>query len=168
MAILKIVEYPEPILSKKCEQVETIDQSIRTLAKDMAETMYDAPGVGLAAPQVGINKRLIVLDPNAGLKDQPSLLLSLINPEIIASDGKVESEEGCLSIPGLKETINRFEKISVKALDLEGKEVKIEADNFLAIILQHEIDHLNGILFIDHLSRLKQKIIKTQLKKNAS
>lgn len=168
MALLKIVEYPDPILRKECAEISNIDQNIRKLVEDMSETMYEAPGVGLAAPQIGENIKLIVLDPNAGLEDEPSQFLSLINPVITACSGKVDSEEGCLSIPGIKETIKRHEKITVTALDLEGKDIKIDADGFLAIVLQHEIDHINGVLFIDHLSRLKQKIVKAKIKKNAS
>ncbi len=133
----------------------------------MAETMYDAPGVGLAAPQVGANIQLIVLDPNAGVEDQPSQLYTLINPRIVKHEGKVESEEGCLSIVGIKETINRYEKVVVEAVTLDEKEIKIDAEDFLAIILQHEIDHLNGVLVIDYLSRLKQTIVKSKIKKNA-
>lgn len=168
MAIINIVEYPDPILREECIEITNINQNIRKLVQDMSDTMYDAPGVGLAAPQIGENIRLIVLDPNAGLEDEPSQFISLINPEIIGAEGKVESEEGCLSIPGIKETIKRHEKITVSALDLEGKKVTIQADGFLAIVLQHEIDHINGILFIDYLSRLKQKVVKAKLKKNAN
>lgn len=168
MAILEIVEYPDSRLKQDCEIVETLDDSIRELLDNMVETMYDAPGVGLAAPQVGILQRIIVVDP--GPEDPESeetqgRLHKLINPEIVESHGNVDSEEGCLSIPGIRETIKRYEQVVVEALNENGEEVRIEADGFLSIVLQHEIDHLHGVLFIDHLSRLKQKLVKSKIKK---
>ena len=166
MAILEIVNYPDQRLREECEDITEFNQEIKTLAKDMAETMYEAPGVGLAGPQVGVLKNIIVLDQYSGSEEHDNELLTLINPRIVKTEGdKVSSEEGCLSIPGLKETVKRFEKVNVLAQDINGEEVKIEADNFLSIILQHEIDHLNGILFIDHLSRLKQRMVKSKIKK---
>ncbi len=169
MAILEIVKYPDQRLREECEDITEFNQDIKKLAKDMAETMYEAPGVGLAGPQIGVLKNIIVLDQHSGSEDHENQLLTLINPEIVEGSGKVNSEEGCLSIPGLKETVKRFEKVSVKAKDVDGKDLEIEADEFLAIVLQHEIDHLNGVLFIDHLSKLKQRLAKAKIKKaNAS
>jgi peptide deformylase len=168
MPVLEIVEYPDSRLKQECQLVEEVSEETRTLLADMAETMYEAPGVGLAAPQIGILQRIIVVDPGPEDPDDEEAkgqLFKLINPEIVESAGKVDSEEGCLSIPGIRETIKRFERVVVEALDENGQEVTIEADGFLAIVLQHEIDHLDGILFIDHLSRLKQKLVKSKIKK---
>lgn len=166
MAILEIVNYPDQRLREECEDITEFNQEIKTLAENMAETMYDAPGVGLAGPQVGVLKNIIVLDQYSGSEENDNQLLTLINPKIVKAEGeKVKSEEGCLSIPGLKETIKRFEKVKVNAKDIDGKDIEIEADEFLSIILQHEIDHLNGVLFIDHLSKLKQRLVKAKIKK---
>lgn len=168
MPLLEIVEFPNSGLKETCAPVSEVTDEIRTLLNDMAETMYDAPGVGLAAPQIGIQKRIIVID--AGPEDPEDEevtgeLFKLINPEILELEGQVSSEEGCLSIPGIKETIKRAERVTVRALNENGEEITIDADGFLAIVLQHEIDHLNGVLFIDHLSRLKQKLVKAKIKK---
>jgi len=168
MALLEIVEFPNPGLKENCAEVTEVTDEIKTLLEDMAETMYDAPGVGLAAPQIGIQKRIIVVDPgpkNPEDENETGELYKLVNPEIIKSEGQVDSEEGCLSIPGIKETIKRSQRVVVKALNEDGEEINIDADGFLAIVLQHEIDHLNGVLFIDHLSRLKQKLVKAKIKK---
>ncbi len=158
MSILEIIEYPDPRLRQKCEPAKKVDDRIRDLLNDMAETMYDAPGVGLAAAQVGIKERLIVVDVG---EDEESgrvpKLYKLVNPEIIESSGKIEYEEGCLSIPGPKEVVKRPGEVIVEALDENGKKITIEAEGLLAVCLQHEIDHLNGVLFIDHLSRLKRE-----------
>jgi len=169
MPVLEIVKYPDQRLREECEDIIDFNQEIKTLAKDMAETMYDAPGVGLAGPQIGVLKNIIVLDQYSGSEEHDNQLLTLINPKIVEGSGKVSSEEACLSIPGLKETVKRFEKVSVQAKDVDGKDLEIEADEFLSIVLQHEIDHLNGVLFIDHLSKLKQRLVKAKIKKaNAS
>jgi peptide deformylase len=165
MAILEIKEYPDPILKQKAKPVEHIDDSIRRLLDDMVETMYAAPGVGLAAPQVGVSLRVIVVD--ASPKDEGAKLMKLINPVITHSEGSISDEEGCLSIPEISGEVVRAKKISVEALDENGKPVSFTTDTFLARVIQHEIDHLNGILFIDRLSRLKQDLIKRKLKKRA-
>ncbi len=163
MAILKILHYPDPLLKKVAEPVTTFDDQLKVLAADMAETMYAAPGVGLAAPQVGIAKRMVVID--CAPKDAPPQLLSVVNPEIIAREDEVCEEEGCLSVPGFYARVPRSRKVRVRYLDLNGREVEMEADGLLAICFQHEIDHLNGILFVDHLSPLKKGMFRKKYKK---
>ncbi|WP_308389783.1 peptide deformylase [Acidithiobacillus sp. AMEEHan] len=161
MALLKIVEYPDTRLKGLAQPVARIDREIRQLADDMAETMYDAPGIGLAAPQVAAEQRLIVVDVSDGRNE----LLTLINPEIIEKFGEEEMKEGCLSVPGVLETVRRAERVKVRAQDVQGKTLELEADGLLAVCLQHEIDHLNGVLFVDHLSRLKQNLIRRKAEK---
>ncbi|MEY2342252.1 peptide deformylase [Acidithiobacillus sp. IBUN Pt1247-S3] len=161
MALLKIVEYPDTRLKGMAQPVARIDREIRQLADDMAETMYDAPGIGLAAPQVAAGQRLIVVDVSDGRNE----LLTLINPEIIDKIGEEEMKEGCLSVPGVLETVRRAERVTVRAQDVAGKTLELEADGLLAVCLQHEIDHLNGVLFVDHLSRLKQSVIRRKADK---
>ncbi len=161
MALLQIVEYPDPRLKNLAQPVARIDREIQKLADDMAETMYDAPGIGLAAPQVAAAQRVIVVD----VSENRNELLTLVNPEIIASSGEEEMKEGCLSVPGVLETVRRAERVKVRAQDLLGKTLELEADGLLAVCLQHEIDHLNGILFVDHLSRLKQGLIRRKSEK---
>ncbi len=163
MAILRILHYPEPVLAKKAVPVAAVNDEIKKLAADMAETMYAAPGVGLAAPQVGISQRLIVLDC-AG-KDEPPNLIAAINPEIIASEGECFEEEGCLSVPAFYARVKRSETVKVRYRDLENREVEMETDGLLAIAFQHEIDHLDGVLFVDHLSSLKKSMFKKKYKK---
>lgn len=163
MAIRKILHYPDPVLSRMCKPVETVDEQIRTLAADMAETMYAAPGVGLAAPQVGVSQRVIVLDCSG--KDAEPHLISAINPEILAAEEDCYEEEGCLSVPGYYANVNRKARVRVRFLDLEGKTQEMEADGLLAVAFQHEIDHLNGILFVDHLSPLKKGLFRKKYKK---
>jgi peptide deformylase len=163
MAILEILHYPNPILKERTRAVESIDSFLRQLVKDMAETMYAAPGVGLAAPQVGHSVRVAVLDITRA--DQPKNLLVLINPEIVAAEGECTWDEGCLSIPDCNEEIKRREKVTVRYQDLEGHTQEITGEDLLAIALQHEIDHLDGILFIDRLSRLKRDFVKRRLRK---
>lgn len=165
MAILEIREYPDPILKQKAKPVEQVGEIIQRLLDDMVETMYAAPGVGLAAPQVGISLRVIVVD--ASPRDENSQLMKLINPIITYAEGAISGEEGCLSIPDITGEVVRAKKISVEALDEQGKPVNFTTDTFLARVIQHEIDHLDGILFIDRLSRLKQDLIKRKLKKRA-
>lgn len=160
MSVLKILTYPDPILRKKANPVEVIDGRIEKLVEDMAETMYAAPGIGLAAPQVGESLRVITLDATREEKG----LIVLINPEIISSEGECAEEEGCLSIPDFKEAIPRKKKILVKGLDTSGKERQIPAEGLLAIGFQHEIDHLDGILIIDRISRLKRDFFKKKLR----
>lgn len=151
MAILNIVTEPAEVLRKKAKPVTKINASIRRLLDDMAETMYAAPGVGLAAPQVGVSKRLIVVDPQDGTTG----LLQLVNPEIIEAEGWAKGTEGCLSVPGYVGDVYRHTKVRVKALDRNGRKVWIDAEGFLAVILQHEIDHLDGILYIDKCTDLR-------------
>ncbi|MDO4162713.1 MAG: peptide deformylase [Pseudomonadota bacterium] len=167
MAVLKLYTYPDNILRQKCHKVTKVDDELRRFLDDMLETMYVDKGVGLAAPQVGSDKRIIVIDPNPSDEDlsarQP---MYLINPEIIwRSDETVMFCEGCLSLPNQSAEVERHEKIRVHYTDYHGKEQEILAEDFLAIILQHEIDHLDGILYIDHLSRLKRSRLLKKLEK---
>ena len=162
MSILNIDVYPALVLKMKTEKILNIDDSIRQLAEDMLETMYKAPGVGLAAPQIGCSISLVVADP--GEKDKPSPLI-LINPEITAHEGQTGITEGCLSVPGYTAEVVRHQKIIVKAYTLDEKEVELTLEDFPAIVLQHELDHLHGILFIDRISRLKRNIYDRKLKK---
>lgn len=168
MAVLPILIYPDPILNQKSMPVEIIDDEIVNLAENMLETMYQAPGtgVGLAAPQVGRNQRLIVIDINRRAEEPgDSKPIILVNPEIVESEGEIIYDEGCLSVPGYTVDITRSEKIKVCGLDLQGNSVEIKADELLAIILQHEIDHLDGNLIIDHVSSLKRELYRRKLKK---
>ena len=161
MSILKILTYPDPVLKKKAKPVEMINVRIKNLVEDMLETMYAAPGIGLAAPQVGESLRVITVD----VTRKEEGLIVLINPEIISGEGECTEEEGCLSVPDLKEIVQRKEKVLVKGLDLEGRKIQIPAEGLLAIAFQHEIDHLDGILIIDRVSRLKRGIFKKKLRK---
>jgi peptide deformylase len=161
MALLEILHYPDKRLRTVAEPVEVVDDSIRSLIDDMFETMYAAPGIGLAATQVNVHKRVIVMDLSAE-KNEP---LCLINPEIIESDGVEQTEEGCLSVPDIFETVERAERVVVKALDRDGKEFRLEADGLLAVCIQHEMDHLLGNLFVDYLSPLKQMRVKKKIQK---
>jgi len=163
LAVLEIIKYPHPLLKKRSREVDLIDGEIKRLVQDMIETMYHANGIGLAACQVGVSRRVIVIDVSP--IDPSQSLIALINPEIISEEGEIENEEGCLSVPDCVERIRRREKISVKGLSLEGKEVEISGEGILAIALQHEIDHLNGILILDRMSRLKREMYRSKLKK---
>jgi len=163
MGILRIYHYPEPVLNQPAAPVSAIDDALRQLATDMAETMYAAPGVGLAAPQVGIGKRLIVLDC-AG-KDEPPQLVTAVNPEIIAREGEAFEEEGCLSVPDYYARVARAAKVRVRYLGLDGESRELEAEGLWAVCFQHEIDHLDGILFVDHLSPLKKSLFRKKYKK---
>ncbi len=160
---LEIVKYPEPSLKEACTRVEELTPELKETIDNMVETMYEDDGVGLAAPQVGLQKRLIVIDPS-GPKERTALQV-IINPEIVASEGKVDSEEACLSCPSFNCVIKRSEKVTVTGTDLEGNEIKIEADDFLAIVLQHEIDHLDGTLIVDRVGRLKRAMYDKKIKK---
>ena len=164
MTIRKILIEPDPLLRKISVSVEKVDSKIQQIMDDMLETMYDAPGIGLAAIQIGIPKRIIVIDlAKEGEKKNP---LYIINPQIVfKSDNEATYEEGCLSIPGQFANIQRPEKCTVKYLDYEGKEKEIKTEGLLATCIQHEIDHLNGILFIDYLSKLKKTMIIKKLSK---
>jgi peptide deformylase len=163
MSLLPILLFPDPRLKKMAAPVRNIDESIIRLTRDMAETMYDAPGIGLAATQVNVHKRVIVID----VSETRDRLLSFINPEIVESQGRQVREEGCLSAPGIYDKVERAESVVVRYLDLEGREQTIEADGLLAVCLQHEIEHLSGKIFIERLSRLKQMRIKAKLTKQA-
>ncbi|GAB3259603.1 peptide deformylase [Chitinimonas naiadis] len=162
MAILNILHYPDERLHKVAKPVDKVDDEIRQLIDDMAETMYQAPGIGLAATQVDYHKRVIVID----VSEDKTGLIALINPRIIAADGNVMFEEGCLSVPGIYEEVERAEHVVVEALDRNGKSFKLQADGLLAICIQHEMDHLDGKVFVEKLSRLKQTRILSRLKKN--
>lgn len=159
----EILVWPQDCLKEKAAEIKDIDFDIVTLAEDMAQTMYAAPGVGLAAPQVGISKRLIVLDPQA--KTGPRNLTAIINPVIVEGEGKETAEEMCLSVPNFAVEIPRYTHILVKGVDLQGKPVEIEAEDFLARILQHEIDHLNGQVILGFASSLKRSIYLKKVKK---
>lgn len=161
MAILNILHYPDERLHTVAKPVSEVNDDVRKLVDDMAETMYAAPGIGLAATQVNVHKQVIVIDISEAKND----LLVLINPEIVTTDGSAEREEGCLSVPGIYETVVRAERIRVRARDREGKPFTLDADGLLAVCIQHEMDHLKGKVFVEYLSRLKQSRIKTRLKK---
>lgn len=163
MAILHICTYPEKILSQPAEPITEINEEVVKLVDHMAETMYSAPGIGLAATQVGVAKQVLVAD--IAPRRPESELIVLINPEIVAAEGQVIFEEGCLSVPDYQAEVKRHEKVTVRGLNLKGEEVEIEAEGLLAIVLQHEIDHLNGKLFIDRLSKLKRDLYKRRMKK---
>jgi len=161
MALLHILRYPDERLHTVAARVERVDNEIRQLIKDMAETMYAAPGVGLAATQVDVHKRVIVID----VSEERDQLKTFINPELVATEGESEFEEGCLSVPGIFEKVRRADRITVCALDAEGKPFTLEADGLLAVCIQHEMDHLEGKVFVEYLSRLKQQRILKKLKK---
>jgi peptide deformylase len=163
MAIREILEYPDPRLREVAKPVEKVDDEIRRLCEDMAETMYAAPGVGLAATQIGVGLRIFVIDI-AG-EDEPSDLRVFINPELLELDGTQVWNEGCLSFPGVSEEIKRAEHVKVRALDASGKSFELEATGLLAVAIQHENDHLNGVLMIDKLNALKRRMMGRKLQK---
>ena len=163
MAILHICTYPEEILGQRAELITEIDEEVITLVDHMVETMYNAPGIGFAATQVGVAKQLLVAD--IAPRGPESELIVLINPEIVAAEGEVIFEEGCLSVPDYQAEVKRHEKVTVRGLNLQGEEIEIKAEGLLAIVLQHEIDHLNGMLFIDRLSKLKRDLYKRRRRK---
>lgn len=152
MPLREIVTYPSPLLREKCADVSTFDDSLHRLVNDMSLTMYASSGIGLAACQIGVLQRVALVD----VSEQQDQKLVLINPEIVTREGTVSSEEGCLSIPEYRDTIKRDEHIVVRAQNIEGEEFELSASGILSICIQHEVDHLNGILFVDHLSRLKR------------
>ena len=161
MAKLKILEFPDPRLRKKAAPVEVVDDALRALIADMFETMYDAPGIGLAATQVDVHRRLLVADVSSD-KSEPHVL---INPEILEKDGVTVTDEGCLSVPGYYEEVERAEHIRVRFLDQGGEQTEMEATGLLAVCIQHEIDHLDGKLFVDYLSEAKRQRIRKKLEK---
>jgi peptide deformylase len=161
MALLQILEFPDPRLRTRAQPVTHVDAALRTLIDDMFETMYAAPGIGLAATQVNVAKRVLVIDLSEK-RDQP---LALINPEVLERTGVEETEEGCLSVPGYFDKVTRAEKIRVRALDRDGKQIEFAAEGLLAVCIQHEIDHLDGKLFVDYLSELKRTRIRKKLEK---
>ena len=161
MALLDILEFPDPRLRTKASLINNVDGKLATFADDMLETMYTAPGVGLAASQVNFHKRLIVID----VTEEKKSPLILINPEIITREGDMETEVGCLSIPGFWETVRRSENIQLKAINRQGEEFTLEAEGFLAVCIQHEMDHLEGKLFVDYISKTKRQMIRKKLLK---
>lgn len=165
MAVLTILHYPDPRLRERAEPVRAVDSAIAALVSDMAETMYAAPGVGLAAPQVGVSKRIFVID--IADEDEPSDLKVFINPEILHQDGAITWKEGCLSFPDVAEEIRRAERVRVRALGLDGEPFELEAEGLLAVAIQHENDHLDGVLMVDKLSAIKRKLVGRRLAKAA-
>jgi peptide deformylase len=165
MAIRSILLYPDKRLRTPGEPVREVTAEVRALIEDMKETMYAAPGCGLAAPQIGVSLRLFIVDTAAD--DEPSELRVFINPEIVARDGKVVWEEGCLSFPGIHEEIERAQSVTVRALDEAGKPFELTADGLLGVAIQHENDHLDGVLMIDHMGVLKRKLALRKLQKRA-
>jgi len=163
MTIRKIITYPHPVLREKAKKIKEIDDDIKQLAADMGETMYNAPGVGLAANQVGIARQIVVVDISKEENEKKCIVL--INPVISEGEGSIVGEEGCLSVREYESKVKRFQKIRVTALDIEGKELDFEAEDRFARIIQHEVDHLLGTLFIDRISRLKLTMYKKKLKK---
>ncbi|MBN8764656.1 MAG: peptide deformylase [Thiobacillus sp. 63-78] len=163
MARLDILHYPDARLHTVAKPVKGVDDRIRTLVDDMAETMYAAPGIGLAATQVDVHERVIVID----VSETHDQLRVFINPEIIAQSGTEESEEGCLSVPGIFDKVTRAERVTVRALDRDGQSFELDADGLLAVCIQHEMDHLMGKVFVDYLSSLKRNRIRTKLLKQA-
>ena len=165
MAILNILKFPDERLRTKATPVERVDKSIQRLASDMLETMYHAEGIGLAATQVDVHKALLVADVDRERSMGQNDPLCLINPELIEQRGETQFEEGCLSVPGCSAMVKRAEQITVRALGLDGKSMTLEADGLLAICIQHEMDHLQGKLFIDHLSPLKRSLVLAKMRK---
>jgi peptide deformylase len=161
MALLDILRFPDPRLRTQAKSVQQVDERLRQLIDDMFETMYQAPGIGLAATQVNVHKRIIVIDTSQE-QNQP---LVFINPEILEQDGTEETDEGCLSVPGIYERVQRAEHIRMRALGRDGEAFELEADGLLAVCVQHEIDHLDGKLFVDYLSQLKRRRIRKKLEK---
>ena len=163
MAIREIIQYPDERLHKVAKPVQTVSEDIRRLIDDMADTMYAAPGVGLAATQVDVHLRVIVID----ISEDRNNLNVFVNPEILERRGECELEEGCLSVPGVYDRVTRAEWIRVRALDRDGKSFELEAEGLLAVCIQHEMDHLEGKVFVEYLSQLKQNRIKTKMRKRA-
>jgi len=167
MALLEIKKYPERVLREKASPVTKIDGEIQRLIDDMVETMYAAPGIGLAAPQVGISKRIIIIDVSMKEGEKTPLIV-LINPEIVEGEGEIESEEGCLSLPGYITTVKRSERVIVRGLNRDGRPIEIEGEGLLSRALQHECDHLDGVLLIDRVSSIKREFFKKRYQKALS
>jgi peptide deformylase len=161
MALLPILHYPDPRLHKVAAPVAAVDDRIRRLVKNMAETMYAAPGIGLAATQVDVHERVLIID----ISETRDQLQAFINPEILERFGEAETEEGCLSVPGIYDKVKRAERVKVQALNTQGEKFTLEAEGMLAVCIQHEIDHLDGKVFVEYLSRLKQQRIAAKLRK---
>ncbi|HGE71536.1 TPA: peptide deformylase [Candidatus Poribacteria bacterium] len=163
MANLGITKYGNPVLRKVAEPVTEINDEIKKIVNDMLDTLYASEGVGIAAPQIGVSKRIIIIDTNPTEASVKPLVI--INPEIVEVSGEIKEQEGCLSIPDVRGEVKRYERVVVERLDLDGNKIRVEGTDLLARALQHEIDHINGKLFIDHLSKLKQQLLKNQLRK---
>ncbi len=163
MSLLPIRIYPDPVLRRKCPPVESFDEDLRRLAADMVETMHAAPGVGLAAPQVGVELRIALVDLSVG--EDPDQLLTLVNPEILEQEGREVDVEGCLSLPGITDKVPRPYKLRLKAQDLQGETFELEAEDWMARAICHELDHLDGVLFFDHIRGLRKEKVRRQLKK---
>ncbi|GMR15732.1 MAG: peptide deformylase [Gammaproteobacteria bacterium] len=161
MAILNILHFPDDRLRTKAKKVSEVTEKHRALINNMLETMYDAPGIGLAATQVNVHERILVID----ISEEKNDPIVLINPEILEKDGDQEFDEGCLSVPGIYETVHRADKVRIKALNKEGENIEMSAEGLLAVCIQHEIDHLDGKLFVDYLSQLKKQRIRKKLEK---
>jgi peptide deformylase len=166
VTIRKIIYYPDDVLRQETRPVDEVDDEVRALVDDMIETMYDAQGIGLAAPQIGVLDRITVIDTRSGAEDEEPDLHVLINPEIVwTSEETGTYDEGCLSIPGVYEEVERPERVRVRALDRDGEPYEIEADGLLSVCIQHEVDHLDGVLFLDHISGLKRRMLMKKYKK---
>jgi len=163
MAVLEILKYPHPALKKPCKEVEEIDEETKKFIQDMAETMYAANGIGLAACQVGVSRKIIVLDVSP--LDPKHDLFAVINPEIVTGEGEIDHEEGCLSVPDCFEKVRRKEKVCVRGISPDGKRMEIGVEGILALAFQHEIDHLNGVLILDRISGLKRELYRRKLRK---
>ncbi|MGH8802451.1 MAG: peptide deformylase [Casimicrobiaceae bacterium] len=161
MALLSILEYPDPRLKKVAAPVAAVTPEIRKLIADMAETMYSVPGVGLAATQVNVHKQVLILD----VSEHRDELRAFINPVLLEAEGEVENEEGCLSVPGYYDKVSRAERVRVRALDEHGESFELRADGLLAVCIQHEMDHLRGMVFVDYLSPLKRARVAARLRK---
>lgn len=160
MSLKEVIIYPDPVIKKKSESLEEVNEEIKKLIEDMAETMYASRGVGLAAVQIGVLKRIIVVNVGEGL-------IAMVNPEILENEGESQMEEGCLCLPGVLIDVKRSEKVKVKGLNEKGEEVVVDAEGLLARAFQHEVDHLNGILIIDKVSRIKRELLTNNLRKQA-
>ena len=163
MAIREICKYPDPVLRKKAVPVKVVDDDLRQLVDDMVETMYAEPGVGLAAPQIGVSLRLLVTDITVG--ERSDSLIVLVNPQIVSASGRVTEEEGCLSIPGIRAEIPRAESVEIRGWDLDQQEVSVKGSGYLARAFQHEMDHLDGILIWDRMSKLQREVLKNEWKR---